>query len=45
VYAAAASENPRRRVVLPFHADKTLHPKILEAIIQDAALPREAFEE
>jgi predicted RNA binding protein YcfA (HicA-like mRNA interferase family) len=34
-----------RRVILPFHADKTLHPKILEAIIEDAALPREAFEE
>jgi predicted RNA binding protein YcfA (HicA-like mRNA interferase family) len=32
-----------RRVVLPYHADKTLHPRILEAIIQDAGLSREAF--
>ena len=32
-----------RRVILPYHADKTLHPKILEAIIEDAGLPREAF--
>ncbi len=32
-----------RRVILPYHADKTLHPKILEAIIEDAGLSREAF--
>jgi predicted RNA binding protein YcfA (HicA-like mRNA interferase family) len=32
------------RVILPYHAEKTLHPKILEAIIEDAGLPREAFE-
>ena len=34
-----------RRVILPYHADKILHPKILEAIIEDAGLPRDAFEE
>lgn len=32
-----------RRVILPYHSEKTLHPKILEAIIEDAGLPREAF--
>jgi predicted RNA binding protein YcfA (HicA-like mRNA interferase family) len=32
-----------RRVILPYHADKTLHPKLLEAIIEDAGLPRDAF--
>jgi predicted RNA binding protein YcfA (HicA-like mRNA interferase family) len=32
-----------RRVILPYHGDKTLHPKILEAIIEDAGLAREAF--
>jgi predicted RNA binding protein YcfA (HicA-like mRNA interferase family) len=32
-----------RRVILPYHADKTLHPKIVESIIEDAGLPREAF--
>jgi predicted RNA binding protein YcfA (HicA-like mRNA interferase family) len=31
------------RVILPYHAEKTLHPKILEAIIEDAGLSREAF--
>lgn len=31
------------RVILPYHADRTLHPSIVEAIIEDAGLPREAF--
>ncbi len=34
-----------RRVILPFHAEKTLHPKILETIIEDAGLPAEAFQD
>ncbi len=31
------------RVILPYHAEKTLHPRIVEAIIEDAGLSRETF--
>ena len=33
------------RVTLPYHAGKTLHPKILAAIMEDAGLSGEDFEE
>ena len=31
------------RVTLPYHAGKTLHPKIIAAIIEDAGLSWEHF--
>ena len=34
-----------RRVTLPYHAGKTLHPKILAAIMEDAGLSAEDLEE
>ena len=34
-----------RRVTLPYHAGKTLHPKILAAIMEDAGLSGKDFEE
>ena len=34
-----------RRVTLPYHAGKILHPKILAAIMEDAGLSGKDFEE
>ena len=33
------------RATLPYHAGKTLHPKILETIMEEAGLSGEDFEE
>jgi predicted RNA binding protein YcfA (HicA-like mRNA interferase family) len=34
-----------RRITLPYHAGKILHPKILAAIMEDAGLSGEDFKE
>lgn len=34
-----------RRVTVPYHAGKILHPKVLRSILKDADLTVEAFEE
>ena len=34
-----------RRVTVPFHAGKILHPKLLQAILRDAELSIERFQE
>jgi predicted RNA binding protein YcfA (HicA-like mRNA interferase family) len=34
-----------KRVTVPFHAAKTLHPKVLKSILRDADLSIEALEE
>ena len=33
------------RVTVPYHAGKTLHPKVLQSILRDADLSVEAFDE
>ena len=33
-----------KRVTVPFHAAKTLHPKILKSILRDADLTPEALQ-
>jgi predicted RNA binding protein YcfA (HicA-like mRNA interferase family) len=33
-----------KRVTVPFHASKTLHPKILKSILRDAGLTAEDLE-
>ena len=33
------------RVTVPYHAGKTLHPKVLQSILRDADLSVEAFNE
>jgi predicted RNA binding protein YcfA (HicA-like mRNA interferase family) len=35
----------RKRVPVPFHAAKTLHPKVLQSILRDADLTVEQLEE
>lgn len=32
---------PKERVTVPFHASKTLHPKVLKSIMRDADLEPE----
>jgi len=34
-----------KRVTVPYHAGRTLHPKILQSILRDAELTIEEFEE
>jgi predicted RNA binding protein YcfA (HicA-like mRNA interferase family) len=34
-----------KRVTVPFHAAKTLHPKVLKSILRDAELSLEQLEE
>ena len=34
-----------RRVTVPYHREKTLHPKVLQSILRDADLSVEKFEE
>jgi len=34
-----------RRVTVPYHRGKTLHPKVLQSILRDADLSVEKFEE
>lgn len=34
-----------RKVTVPYHAGKTLHPKVLKSILRDAGLSMEQFEE
>jgi predicted RNA binding protein YcfA (HicA-like mRNA interferase family) len=34
-----------KRVTVPYHAGKTLHPKVLKSILKDAGLTVERFEE
>jgi predicted RNA binding protein YcfA (HicA-like mRNA interferase family) len=34
-----------RRVTIPYHAGKILHPKVLKSILRDADLTIEQFEE
>jgi len=34
-----------RRVTVPYHRGKTLHPKVLQSILRDADLSVEEFEE
>jgi predicted RNA binding protein YcfA (HicA-like mRNA interferase family) len=34
-----------KRVTVPFHASKTLHPKVLKSILRDADLTVERLEE
>ena len=39
-------KNPQgRRATVPFHTGKTLHPKLLQAILRDAELSVERFRE
>lgn len=33
-----------KRVTVPFHASKTLHPKVLKSILRDADLSLEVLE-
>lgn len=34
-----------KRVTVPYHAGKIIHPKVLKSILRDAGLPAERFEE
>jgi len=34
-----------KRVTVPFHANKTLHPKMLKSILRDAGLDEEKLKE
>ncbi|SFM80242.1 type II toxin-antitoxin system HicA family toxin [Thermodesulforhabdus norvegica] len=34
-----------KRVTVPYHAGKTLHPKVLKSILKDAGLTLERFKE
>ena len=34
-----------KRVTVPFHAKKIIHPKLLQSILRDADLPLEKFKE
>jgi predicted RNA binding protein YcfA (HicA-like mRNA interferase family) len=34
-----------KRVTVPYHAGKIMHPKVLKSILRDAGLPAERFEE
>lgn len=34
-----------RRVTVPYHSEKTLHPKILKSILRDADLTADQFRE
>lgn len=38
------TNNAGRRVTVPFHASKTLHPKIVKSIMRDAELTAEELE-
>lgn len=33
----------RKRITIPYHSGKTLHPKLLQSILKDANLSIEAF--
>ena len=37
--------NEGKRVTIPYHTGKTLHPKILSSILQDSGLTAERFHE
>lgn len=37
--------NEGKRVTVPFHSRKTLHPKLLQSILKDADLSTERFRE
>ena len=34
-----------KRVTVPYHGHKTLHPKVLQSILNDAGLTRDEFEQ
>jgi predicted RNA binding protein YcfA (HicA-like mRNA interferase family) len=34
-----------KRVTIPYHSEKVLHPKLLQSILRDANLTLEAFKE
>jgi predicted RNA binding protein YcfA (HicA-like mRNA interferase family) len=34
-----------RRVTIPYHSGKTLHPKVLKSILKDADLTKKEFKE
>jgi len=39
-------KNPEgKRVTVPYHAEKIIHPKVLKSILRDAGLPTERFED
>jgi len=38
-------DNRGRRVTVPFHSGKILHPKVLKSILTDAEIPTEELEQ